>query len=87
MRFYTRRCHKDFRTEDEQAELEELRDLESAAPEQRMRYDALHTRVSDHVEILDGNNTVLAFNVHESDAEYVCAALNAADRQEKLCSV
>ncbi len=81
MRFYTRRCEPNsvpvYDIEGYNAEDEQF-DPEDPCPETE--------NVSDRVEILDGNNTVLAFNVHENDAENVCAALNAAD-QDKLCQI
>ena len=42
---------------------------------------------SGRVGIIDGTTNVNTFYVHESDADFVCAALNAAAKQHELCSV
>lgn len=43
--------------------------------------------VSERIRIIDGAGTLQEFAIDERDAEFVCAALNAADRQEALCKV
>ena len=57
MRFFTRRCPAGYRTPDEQQELAEMPTKEESSITQRDRYDALHTSVSNQVEIIDGQAT------------------------------
>jgi len=40
-----------------------------------------------HVVIHDGENNMRPLTVHETDVDFVCAAMNVADRSEKLCTV
>ncbi len=40
-----------------------------------------------HVYIHDGEGAMHRMAVHEHDVDFVCAAMNAADRQAKLCKV
>jgi hypothetical protein len=40
-----------------------------------------------HVVIFDGENSMQRLPVHEADVDFVCAAMNAADRREKKCTV
>ena len=87
MRFYTKRCCKDFRTQGEAAEMRKLVKKRPLHAADRRRYDALHTSVSDKVEIIDGNSTFETFAVNERDVDFIVAALNAADRQEQLCDI
>ena len=53
-------------------------------PQHAARYASV---MSNRCEVIDGNGDLKIFTVHENDAEYVCAALNAADRQGKSCTV
>lgn len=43
--------------------------------------------VSDRFVIVDTDRTLHTIDIDERDAEFVCAALNAAARQEALCDV
>ncbi len=55
------------------------------APAQRS--DSDRARVSDRIEIIDGDGSMETFTVGENDAEQLCAFLNIGDRQDKLCAV
>ncbi len=87
MRYYTRRAPRGFRTVAQQKEMARLSALTSANDVQRQRLDALYALVSDRIEIIDGTGNMEAFDVHERDAEQLCAYLNIGDRQEMLCQV
>ncbi len=62
--------------------------MKNRKPARMHRFYTRRTHSSDgHLVIHDVERMRQPLPVHENDADFVCAAMNAADRQEKECDV